>query len=134
MQIQGRIDSVIAKRSGSSFKNGRNIPWTIYEVTINGQKFDTFDNTYQSMVGQQGSFDYEQSNRVNNGRTYTTNRLANIQKKESQGSVLAEKLNQILTNQEEMLGLLRSLGQEVPLPEDTISESDQEIDVSKIPF
>ena len=117
MQIQGQIQSVTPKRSGVSTKNGRNVNWTIYEVTINGQKFDTFDNTYLTMIGQNGTFDYDVVTKVNNGRTFTNNRLSSVNKKPAAGAEAMAKLDQILSNQQEILGLLHSMGQSMPIPE-----------------
>lgn len=130
LQIIGQVQSVNAKRSGSS--NGKN--WTIYEVMINGQKFDTFDNEYLTKIGQSGTFEYETISKVSNGRTYQNNRLASLTKKAAAGSGAGmAKLDLILSKQDEILGLLHSMGQNVPVGEDQ-GVGIEDINVEDIPF
>jgi len=124
---------VSPKKSGTSVKNGRNIPWTIYEVNINGQIFSTFDSTYQNLIGQSGTFDYQTSTRSVNGKNYTNNTLANLNKKPSS----SELVDAIRANAEKLDKILSILEQRLP---DMDSDPDMnvptegEINVDDIPF
>ena len=128
MQIQGQINSVKQLRSGSSNINGKTVPWTLYEVIINGQPFKTFEGAFANMVGQSGNYEYETKSRESNGKTYTDNMLSNLNKKPSLGPALKEindKLDRILKAVEN------------PFPEasnDVQPPQDEDINVEDIPF
>lgn len=134
LQITGQVQSVNPKRSGVSTKNGRNVNWTIYEVMINGQKFDTFDNEYLTKIGQTGTFEYEVITKVNNGRTYQNNRLASITKRPAAGGEGMAKLDLILAKQDEILGLLHSMGHTAPIGDEPGVPVTEDINVEDIPF
>lgn len=136
MIIQGQVQNVSVKRSGNT--NGRN--WSIYEVTINGQKFSTFDNGFMGMIGQSGAFEYEVTSKNVNGKIYTDNRLAPPKKTESKTGAGTE----ILRKLDIVIDMLRELTQQkarvdttdfVPAEILTIhTPPEDEIDVSQIPF
>lgn len=54
--ITGRLESCTIKKTGIT----NNKPWTIYQVTINGEQFSTFDAAYKDHIGQEGTWEYEE--------------------------------------------------------------------------
>ena len=52
----------------------------MFSVVINGQKFTAFDWGYKKLIGQEGTFIYEDKIVEKNGKTYTNKLLDNLPK------------------------------------------------------
>lgn len=77
--IRGVIDDVVAINSGTTDK-GRS--WTLFEVSINGQTFRTFDGGYNDKIGQEGEWIYEEEDRISaSGKKYRSRTLLPLPKK-----------------------------------------------------
>ena len=55
--VTGKIESCVVKKTGTSDKGKA---WIIYNVTINGEQFSTFDTKYTSNIGKEGTFEYDE--------------------------------------------------------------------------
>ncbi len=134
LQITGTVNSVRVVKSGTSFKGGKTTPWTIYEVIIEGQKFQTFDSTYQTMIGQNGTFDYTVTSRQgNNGQTYQNNTLKSLAKKAGGNSALGQEMNAKL---DRIISMLQAMGtaQASTMSDEPVGQPTDEINVDDIPF
>ena len=106
--IVGKIDSVISKKTGVS-ATGR--PWEIFEVLINGQKFSTFTNTFQTLVGQTGTWQYtEKQSEGRDGQVYINKTLLSPDvKKPAQSSQNVQWIKDEFMKIHEKLDLISSL-------------------------
>ena len=112
-KVKGTIESVKHLKSGKSVKDGRSFDWSLFEVTIGGKTFRTFDPTFSDMVGQTGEWEYKKETRQGQKGSYESRTLSNLTKAKGNGQDRV-KLDEILENQKEILGLLRK----TDVPED----------------
>ena len=74
-EITGKIMSVMVVKQGVTNNNS----WSLYEVTINGEKFRTFDAGYNNLINQQGTYKFkEEIVTGNDGRQYKRRTLNSI--------------------------------------------------------
>ena len=78
--IVGKIENVKVIRTGTTQREGRNIPWTLFEVIINSQVYKTFDAQYQNLIGKSGEWKYKTEIRQGKDRTFENKTLLNIPK------------------------------------------------------
>lgn len=78
--ISGTITNVVVIKIGTS---PRGIPWKLFEVEINGEKYRTFDEGYSKLINQQGEWVYDEEERTSmGGKLYTSKTLKSLPKEE----------------------------------------------------
>lgn len=71
--VIGTIESAVVSKTGIR-KDGKG-EYTIYKVFINGEEFTTFDHDFAKHIGEQGTFNYDETQNNYQGRIYTNKKL-----------------------------------------------------------
>lgn len=76
--IRGKVGNVVAINSGTTDKGRK---WVLFEVSIGGQTFRTFDSGYNDKIGQEGEWIFEEEERIAaSGKSYTSRTLLPLSK------------------------------------------------------
>ena len=105
-------------------------------------KFKTFDGKFTGMIGQNGTFEYEQTQRIYNGNQYTDNTLITPKQPTYQQSMPMQPAQpnpaivEINGKLDTIISMLQALGTATAgnMPDVPMDNSTEELDVSQIPF
>jgi len=129
-RVTGKIESVNSIKTGESSKNGRTFNWTLFEVVISGQKYRTFDQGYQQLIGQTKEWQFKKESRQGrNGQWYENRTLLNLSKPSAVG-VIQEEFKEVHEKLDKIMSLLET-DQRTDIPTD--SPEDYEPEPEDIP-
>lgn len=91
-KVKGILNYISLINQGE--KDGRH--WSLYEVSINNEKYRTFDRSYADFVNKEGEWEYEEEDRVSSkGTKYTSKTLLPLRRNGQNYTLILQELHKI---------------------------------------